>query len=241
MNTARGLRRGNQRRPKRRRRGRTLLLLLLAIGLAAFFLRPDGPLRKLSAGGGVEESLLILANKEHRLPEDYVPSDLTEPDVSFQQSDPERRQLRREAASALEQMFAGAKADGHKLIAVSGYRSYASQKALYKRRRDQTSAAYVEVYIARPGASEHQTGLAMDLGCPGHCDLEEDFAQTDEGHWIALHAHEYGFVIRYPQDKTEVTGYAWEPWHVRYVGKAAARTIYENGWALEEYLQSSAA
>lgn len=190
----------------------------------------------------VQESLTILVNKQNLLPASYVPSDLTQPDVPFVESAlQERRQLRREAARALERLFAAAGRQGLSLVAVSGYRSYQSQLEIYNRRSREAGAAHVEQYIAKPGSSEHQTGLAMDVGCPGCMTLEETFANTPEGVWLAQHAHEYGFVIRYPSDQEDITGYAWEPWHLRYLGLDSARQVFEQGLVLETFVNQDAA
>src|SRR5699024_5056985 len=92
-------------------------------------------------------------------------------------------------------------------------------------------AEMADTYSARPGHSEHQTGLAFDLN-----EISDAFAGTPEAEWLAEHAHEYGFIIRYPADKEDITGYSYEPWHVRYLGKEIAEKVYESGLCLEEYL-----
>lgn len=183
----------------------------------------------------VAESLLILVNKTHPLPADYIPEDLVTVDVTFADNVyPERKQMRAPAAEALKKMFDGALEDGIELIAVSGFRSYETQQVVYEKRLEQTSQEYVDVYIAKPGCSEHQSGLAMDLGTWESHDLTEAFADTEAYAWLSEHAAEYGFLVRYPQDGTESTGYAYEPWHVRYVGDAAEE-IVASGLTLEEW------
>ncbi len=209
---------------------RILATLLLAALLLAL----------LSGGTALAErpeSLMILVNKQYSLSKDYVPSDLVKPDVTFADGVMEsRRQMRAPAASALEKMFAAAQEDGITLLAISGFRSYETQEAIYYRRLEETSQAYVDKYIAKPGRSEHQSGLAMDLGCPGNTYLEESFAKTDAYAWLLEHCGEYGFIIRYRENLVEETGYAFEPWHVRYVGDPASE-IMERGISLEAYVE----
>ena len=200
-----------------------LILLLLPVCIAA------------AEEEKVAESLLILVNKTHPLPDTYMPEDLVEVNVTFAENVyPERKQLRVPAAEALEKMFEGALADGIELIAVSGFRSYHTQAVIYEKRLEQAGQEYVDVYIAQPGCSEHQSGLAMDLGTQDSHDLTEAFADTEAYAWLSGHAAEYGFLVRYPKDGTESTGYAYEPWHVRFVGEAA-KEIAESGLTLEDW------
>lgn len=190
-----------------------------------------------AAQAEVYESSMILVNKKWSLPKDYVPSDLTKVDIPFAEGVVEsRKQMRAEAAEALEEMFAAALEDGIELIGVSGYRSYYHQKTIYERRLAEMGPEHVAKYNAKPGHSEHQTGLAMDVGCPGCVDLEECFAETDAYKWLRKNAHLYGFIIRYPKGGEKETGYAFEPWHVRYVGDEAA-AIKESGLTLEVYVE----
>lgn len=185
----------------------------------------------------VYESDMILVNKEYSLPSDYVPSDLSYPDVAYAPGVAEsKKQMREDAARALEKMFAAALEDDIELLAISGYRSYWTQRTIYERRLKEMGEEHVSKYNAQPGHSEHQTGLAMDLGCPGYTDLMEDFAETDAYHWLQQHAHEYGFIIRYTKYGEEETGYAFEPWHVRYVGDEAS-AVWESGLTLEVYIE----
>lgn len=185
----------------------------------------------------VEESNLILVNKQYRLPEDYVPSDLVKVGINFPDSTPsERRQMRAEAALALEQMEAAMKEEGLALIGVSGYRSFSTQQSLYRRRLSEAGAAHVSQYNAEAGASEHQTGLAMDVAAEGKSVLTEAFADTDEYKWLQSNAHHYGFIIRYPEGMEDETGYLFEPWHLRYVGDAAA-DIFKSRLTMEAYMR----
>lgn len=207
----------------------TLLFLLL---LALI------PARALAGGAAVYESDMILVNKVWALPADYVPSDLTEANVPFASGVAQsKKQMRADAASALENMFAAALGDGVELWGVSGYRSYYTQQEIYNRQLKNMGEAHVSRYNAMPGHSEHQTGLAMDVGTPGCTDLTERFADTPAYAWLQQHAHEYGFIIRYPEDGEAETGYAFEPWHVRYVGDEAS-AIRDSGLTLEAYYRN---
>jgi len=184
------------------------------------------------------DDIAVLVNKSYRLPKNYKPDDLVEPNVPFIFKEKlEKRLMRKEAAEALEKLFAAAEKDGVPLAGVSGFRSEATQKALFESyvKRDGEEAA--RKYSAVPGFSEHQTGLAMDVtGINGKCPAEDCFAGTKEAKWLADHAAEYGFIIRYPKGKDDITGYQYEPWHLRYVGTKMAKDIADKGLTLEEYL-----
>ena len=187
------------------------------------------------------DAIDVLVNKEYALPPDYVPSDLVEPNVRFIFSEwHERRLMRAEAAAALEEMFAAAEEDGIYLAGVSGYRSYEYQEALFTAYVSADGLEEAERYSARPGHSEHQTGLAMDVsGSTGECAADACFAGTPEAEWLAAHAHEHGFIVRYPEGKEDITGYMYEPWDVRYLGKELARKVYESGLTYEEFLKQN--
>lgn len=182
-------------------------------------------------------SMAVLVNQEFGLPEDYNPTDLVYPDVPFLFKEKiEKRKMRSEAAKALEKLFAGAKKDGIYLAGVSAYRSNATQKALFDRYVKKDGLEKAKTYSAEPGHSEHATGLAIDVsGSTGKFAAESGFADTEEAKWLDKHATEYGFIIRYPEGKQSITGYKYEPWHLRYVGKEIASDIAERGITLEEY------
>jgi zinc D-Ala-D-Ala carboxypeptidase len=183
------------------------------------------------------DSIYVVANKERNLPSDFVPKNLVEPDVSTYapEGDPKRLMVE-EAARALEKMFEGAKEDGYELKAVSGYRSYERQEAIFAYNAEQRGEEVANQVSAQAGQSEHQTGLTMDISTPSlGSSLTEEFGNTPEGKWVAEHAHEYGFVVRYLKGKEDITGYQYEPWHVRYVGKEAAADVHEAGVTLEEF------
>lgn len=186
------------------------------------------------------DSLYVLANKLNHLPSDYVPEVLVEPNILFSfDSKDEKRNLRPEAGMALESMFQSATNETLTLYAVSGYRSYKRQESIYNNKVETRGLEEADKVSARPGHSEHQTGLAMDISSLSvGLGLEYAFGQTPEGIWVAEHAHEYGFIIRYPEDKIGITGYNYEPWHLRYVGDDIASFIFENQITLEQLYSS---
>jgi len=186
------------------------------------------------------ENTLALVNKTYYLPDTYIPSDLVRADVqySFGDADVEKALLRQEAALALEKMFQAAENENITLFAVSGYRSYKRQEEVFNAEVVKSGEEYAKSVVAIPGQSEHQTGLSMDISAESvQYDLTESFADTAEGQWLAEHAHEYGFILRYPKGKEDITGYSFEPWHFRYVGINFAKTMYEKQLTLEEYFE----
>lgn len=188
-------------------------------------------------------SIFVLVNKKRNLPSDYSPKDLVIPDVPFSFSgDSPKKQMRKEAAKALEALFEAAKDDGIKLKAVSGYRSYATQKAIFENNAKNKGEEVANRTSARPGQSEHQTGLAMDISSDSvGYGLEESFGDTKEGKWLAKHAADHGFIIRFLKGKESITGYSYEPWHVRFVGKELAKDITKKKVTLEQYMDSISA
>lgn len=181
--------------------------------------------------------ILILVNKQNRAP--VVPVTLVKPDVEpTSEGVSENIYMRPEAAAALEELFAGAAQDGITLYATSGFRSYSTQKAIFERKLERMSEESANRSVAKPGYSEHQTGLAMDVEgeTTRGTGLTAAFGDSPEGIWLAAHCHEYGFIIRYPKGKTDITGYIYEPWHVRYVSKEAAGEITNLGVTFEEYI-----
>lgn len=181
--------------------------------------------------------IAVLVNKTNKLPEDYKPQDLVEPNVPFIfKEKSEKRTIRQEAATALEELFEAAEKDGLPLAGVSGYRSHATQRSLYTNYVKRDGEAAANKYSAKPGHSEHETGLAIDVtGSNGKCPAQDCFGATREAKWLEEHAPEYGFIIRYPKGKQSITGYQYEPWHLRYVGKDAAQEIAKQNITLEEY------
>lgn len=181
----------------------------------------------------------VMVNKFWSLPEGYRPADLIKPNVlfSFGDENSDRSKLRAEAAESLEIMFNVAKGEGIELYARSGFRSYETQEAIFKNEVATFGYEQAVLYVALPGTSEHQTGLAMDITAKSvGLELVEAFEGTAEGKWLAANAHHYGFILRYPKGKTNITGYAFEPWHFRYVGVDVAEEIYAKGLTFEEYM-----
>ncbi len=175
----------------------------------------------------------LIVNKKRPFDAGFTPENLTNIGNSSMQE---------EAANAAKELIAAAKAHGVDYRVISAYRSYATQQSVYNNYVKTDGQANADTYSARPGHSEHQTGLAADLGnISGTCDLDSCFATTEGGTWLAGHAHEFGFIIRYPEDKTTITGYQYEPWHIRYVGKDLAEELHRAGQTMEEFFNLPAA
>jgi zinc D-Ala-D-Ala carboxypeptidase len=152
--------------------------------------------------------------------------------------------LRKRASDSLVKMFDAYEAEtGKQMTIQSAYRSYASQKRIFEGYVASEGRKKAERGSARPGYSEHQTGLAVDIGTiPAKCVISECFGSTNQGKWLAKNAWEYGFVLRYPKDQEAITGYIYEPWHYRYVGKELAKEFHDTGAVtLEEFFGLPAA
>ena len=183
-----------------------------------------------------EEYYLLLANAENPLPQDW----------SIQTEEVQNGyEMDKRAAPAMREMIQAAKEDGVELMLCSAYRSVEKQQQLFDRSQqaymaqgmsEEEAYAKTATETAIPGTSEHQTGLAADIVTPTYQMLDAGFADTPAGQWLSEHAAEYGFVLRYPQDKQEVTGIIYESWHYRFVGKTHAKLMKESGLCLEEYL-----
>ncbi|MGN0584568.1 MAG: D-alanyl-D-alanine carboxypeptidase family protein [Ruminococcus sp.] len=171
--------------------------------------------RKMEKKDGVTyiDGILII-NKTYGVDADYAPGDLTE-----------------ETRTAFDELCSAAAADGLNIYLASGYRSYDIQNTIFNNYTYLYGQDLAETFSARPGHSEHQSGLAIDVNT-----VTDDFAQTPEAQWLEEHCAEYGFIIRYAADKVDITGYKYEPWHIRYVGRDIAKEITELGVSLEEYL-----
>lgn len=156
---------------------------------------------------------ILLVNKTYHLPSNYDPK------------------VNKEALEALKEMQADCQAIGLNIPLVSGYRSFETQKKLYGNYVKRDGEKIANTYSAKPGESEHQTGLSFDVG-----KVDSSFANTKEAKWIEENAYLYGFIVRYPKNKTNITGYIYEPWHIRYLGKKTAKMVYESKLTLEEYL-----
>ena len=206
----------------------SLLLVCLSLGQHGL----TGLVDQTSLGGN-----LYLVNRTFRLTEHYVPADLEKPNVKATNGE---ILMRREAARALEALFMSASKDGHTLVAVSGFRSYGTQRAIYQRKITNSGKRMAALLVAPAGASEHQLGLAMDVGRHSSAGLNASFGKSREGQWVAEHAHRFGFIIRYKAEWTEITGYADEPWHLRYVGVDHATEIVRRNIPLERYIEELA-
>jgi D-alanyl-D-alanine carboxypeptidase len=179
-------------------------------------------------------SIWVVVNKTRPLqPKNYVPGDL----VSVGNG----QRMRAEPAQALATMLQAAKAQGLTIRPLSGYRSYNTQVSVYNSEVKTYGQAVADTQSARPGTSEHQTGLTIDVG-GGGCGIEDCFGNTAEGKWVAENAYLYGFIIRYLPDKAHITGYRYEPWHIRYIGVELATEMHNTGvQTLEEFFGLPAA
>ncbi|MCM1227157.1 MAG: D-alanyl-D-alanine carboxypeptidase family protein [Clostridium sp.] len=156
---------------------------------------------------------ILIANKTYSLPADYDPG------------------MSEEALAAFAEMQADAEEEGLYLENSSDYRSYYDQESIYNRYVESDGIELADTYSSRPGHSDHQTGLAIDLNS-----IDDSFGDTPESDWVAENAHKYGFIIRFPKGKDKYTGYQYEPWHIRYLGIDKATEVYESGLSLEEFL-----
>ena len=180
------------------------------------------------------DGLLFLVNRQYTVSEYYEPDDLEISDIPGQV-----RKMRPAAAEALREMFRTCKEEtGMQLLSISGYRSYAKQEGIYKRklRSVKKNVQKAQEYVAPPGASEHQTGMAMDLGQKHKINLEVSFGETQGGKWCRENCWRFGFILRYDEPWEEITGYKYEPWHFRYVGKEYAKEIHDANVPLETWL-----
>lgn len=184
------------------------------------------------------DPLLIVVNGNLPLREDYA-VETAVADTGTGKS------LAAEAAGAYTRMAEAARADGVELMLCSGYRDYAYQQELFEARKEkyrkqgyseEEADARAATVVARPGTSEHATGLAADIVTPDHQGLDAGFADTEAYAWLCRRAPEYGFVLRYPEDRQAATGIIYEPWHWRYVGVENAKAITQSGLSLEEFV-----
>ena len=158
---------------------------------------------------------ILIVNKKYSLPANYNPG------------------VDQTASTALKQLQQAASTAGHNIPLISGFRSYSRQQILYNNYVARDGQALADTYSARPGHSEHQTGLAFDVG-----KLDDNYGSTPAGIWLKENCHKYGFIIRYPKGKESITGYQYEPWHIRYVGVEHATKIMNQNITLEEYLNA---
>lgn len=176
----------------------------------------------------INDNYLMLVNKYYYLTEDYTPSDLITLTAKYNTG--VNSKMRKVAADHFMEMSDAATLDNITIKNASGYRSYNYQEKLYNNYVERDGKKAADTYSARPGFSEHQTGLTSDIN-----QIDNSFENTDAFRWLQKHAHEYGFILRFPKDKEDVTGYQYEPWHYRYVGIKAAKQIHDENLTLEEY------
>ncbi|SFG71007.1 M15 family metallopeptidase [Sporolactobacillus nakayamae] len=183
---------------------------------------------------------LVLVNKYFKLPDDYVPKDLVDLNVPYIFSgQSEKKKMQSVAAKPLREMFTAAKRDGIQLAGVSAYRSHKTQVALFNYYVQRDGEKKALDYSARPGTSEHETGLAIDVsGRNGNYAATQEFGKTPEAKWLARHAQDFGFIVRYPEGKESITGYEYEAWHLRYVGLPASQKMAAANQTLEEYVKA---
>ncbi|MDR0876246.1 MAG: M15 family metallopeptidase [Clostridiales Family XIII bacterium] len=168
------------------------------------------------------DDILLMVNKHFYLPEGFAPVDLVNVGNTT---------MRAEAGEAMQEMIDAAAAEGLNIWSQSGYRSYGVQVNLYRDYSARDGEAAADTYSARPGYSEHQTGLTTDLNT-----ITDAFGDTPEGQWVAANCWQYGYIVRYTKENTDVTLYKPEPWHMRYIGRDAAETMHDEGiLSLEEY------
>lgn len=186
----------------------TVLLAAILIKINLSHIKTIAPVK---TDGATYVKGILVVNKTYGLPSDFGGEN-------------------KEATEAFNKMARAAKNEGLNIYATSVYRDYYTQKAIYEREVNNYGIQHAERTTARPGHSEHQTGLAFDLNT-----ITLDFKDTEEGRWCAEHCYEYGFILRYPEGKEHITGYTYEPWHFRYIGEDA-KAIHKSGLTLEEYL-----
>lgn len=189
-------------------------------------------------------SIWMLVNKQRSISLDFVPPLLKMPNVATRndKSD-EERSIRSDIIPAIDKLFEAAATYGHSLLIGSAYRSAALQKHYFDHYAQVAGEAAANKYSAHPGESEHQTGLSIDITSTSlACYLDECFADTADGKWIADNAYKYGFILRYPKGKETITGYQFEPWHYRYVSIDLATALHESNLTLDEawpYLEAA--
>ena len=179
------------------------------------------------------DDLLVVVNKNNKLPNGFIPKNLTKISLEFANED---KYMVKEAKEQFEKLSRDAKKLNYNIIAVSTYRSYDYQEKLFNNYLKEKGEKHTLNYSAKPGHSEHQTGLAVDvMGSNNDYNL---FEESKEFNWMKNNAHKYGFILRYPKDKYQITGFKYEPWHYRYVGNVA-KYIYDNNLTLEEYKKTT--
>ena len=175
---------------------------------------------------------LMLVNRDNLLDRTYIPDDLVDSKSIYK----ENILINKHVLAAFNMMKKAAKENGYEIDIMSGYRTYDYQEKIYNKLIQEKGFNYALRHIAMPGASEHQTGLALDI-CVyrnGKCYIEKEITEFNEVKWLHNNAYKFGFILRYPEEKEDITGYNYEPWHFRYVGKIASY-LYYNNLTMEEY------
>ena len=201
------------------------------VATAAPSAKAASPTKTPGTGGNVDcLDIYARADKQHAMTASCAPGDLVQvPDSA--------ELLRSEAAAAYNEMVAAAKKDGLTITAISGYRSYQTQELVYASAVQGFGQDYADRTSAKPGHSEHQLGTVMDVSSPALAgDLQESFGDTPEGRWVRDNGYKHGFIISYPQGKESITGYAYEPWHIRYLRKDVALQVKNSGLTTTEFL-----
>lgn len=241
-----------KRKIRRKRKRRTIIVFsFIAVVLTTYFFinlnnrRIDSTNNRIESIGKFRDKTnksnssqnLILVNKSNSLSRNYQPDDLVIPNIRFDNiADDMVQYVRYDAAIALEELFQSAESQGINLIAVSGYRSYSYQDNVYRNEVNTVGRIEADKYVAKAGESEHQTGLSMDILSDEYLSLDDGFENTIAFNWLENNMSKFGFILRFPKGKEDITGYSYEPWHIRYVGISAATEIMEEGLTLEEYL-----
>ncbi len=215
-----------------------ILYFIIFILLILFFFLKEVDLKNMFYKNVKEvekpTDILVLVNKNNKLSKNYVPEDLENINIKYSN---EGKMLRKEAKEAFEKLSEDALKLGYKVIAVSGYRDYDYQDNLFNYYVDKYGEEYALSCSAKAGHSEHQTGLAVDV--MGSNNSYDDFEMSDEFEWMSTNSYKYGFILRYPSGKENITGFKYEPWHYRYVGYDVAKYIYENNLVFEEYIKDN--
>lgn len=220
-----------------------LLSTLVLIFLVFHFLGEDKHKKNLTSFNKSQhstakaDSLWVVINKARKLPSDYAPAGLSAPSIKLRlpSSDPEMS-LRHDSGAALAQLFEAAKAKNLQLMLASGYRSYDAQQTVYISEVVSNGQSQADKESARPGYSEHQSGLAADIEpADRSCELQLCFADTTEGKWLDQNSYKFGYVIRYQKNHEQLTGYAYEPWHIRFVGKELAAELHKSNTTMEQF------
>lgn len=206
------------------------IYLVLALLILIFFTKDIDFFYKKIHNIENPTDILVLVNKNNRLDDKYIPPDLETISLEYATSD---KFLRKEAKDSFEKLSSDAKKLGYTIVAVSAYRDYEYQENLFNNYIKEKGEEYALKCSARPGHSEHQTGLSVDV--MGSNNDYDEFEKSNEFDWMSNNSYKYGFILRYPKGKEYITGFKYEPWHYRYVGNEVASIIYTEKITLEEY------